>query len=159
VKSSRLVLVILVLSLVPSAGSWAGESAHLMIGADQIRWMAAPPSLPPGSFVAVLEGDPSKPGPFTLRAKMPDGYVVPPHWHPSDERLVVISGTLGMGMGDKLDRSAGQELTAGAYAVMPMGMRHFAWARGETVIQVSGNGPFDVNYVNPNDDPRKMAAK
>ena len=90
-----------------------------------------------------------------MRAKMPDGYKIPPHWHPTDERIVVLQGTLGMGMGEKFDAGAGRELPTGSYAVMPAGARHFAWAKGETVIQVSGVGPFEITYVNPADDPRK----
>ena len=86
---------------------------------------------------------------------MPDGYKIPPHWHPTDERIVVLQGTLGMGMGEKFDAGAGRELPAGSYAVMPAGARHFAWAKGETVIQVSAVGPFEITYVNPADDPRK----
>jgi quercetin dioxygenase-like cupin family protein len=105
-----------------------------------------------------LEGNPSKAGvPFTIRAKFPDGYKVPPHWHPTDERVTVLQGRLGMGLGEKFDPAAGRELPVGSYASMPTGTRHFAWAIGETVIQVSGTGPFEVNYVNPADDPRKAS--
>ncbi|MDQ3175437.1 MAG: cupin domain-containing protein, partial [Acidobacteriota bacterium] len=103
---------------------------------------------------------PSKAGaPFAIRAKLPDGYRVPPHWHPTDERIVVLQGTLGMGIGEKFDPAAGHELPVGSYALMPKEMRHFVWAIGETVIQVAGTGPFEVNYVNPADDPRKAAGK
>ena len=132
-------------------------SSHKMITPDQIKWGPAPPSLPPGAQLAVLDGDPGKPGSFTIRGKFPDGYVVPPHWHPTDERLTVIQGTLGMGLGEKFDPAAGREMPAGSYALMPQGTRHFVWAKGETIIQVSGTGPFVVNYVNPADDPRKAA--
>jgi hypothetical protein len=62
-----------------------------------------------------------------------------------------------VGLGEKFDPAAGHELPAGSYAVMPKGVRHFAWAKGETVIQVSGMGPFEVNYVNAADDPRKAS--
>lgn len=132
------------------------HAAHVMVTPDKLTWVPAPPGLPPGSQVAVLEGDPSKPGGhFAMRAKMPDGYKIPPHWHPTDERVVVLQGTLGMGMGEKFDPAAGRELPPGSYAVMPAGARHFAWAKGETVIQVSAVGPFEITYVNPADDPRK----
>lgn len=139
-----------------SSASTDMHPAHVLITPDQIKWGPAPPALPRGAQLAVLEGDPSKSGAlFTIRAKLPDGYIVPPHWHPTDERVVVIQGTLGMGLGEKFDQAAGRELPVGSYASMPQGVRHFAWAKGETVIQVSAMGPFEINYVNPADDPRK----
>src|SRR5918993_61532 len=74
------------------------QGAHVMVTPDQVKWGPGPPSLPPGAQLAVLEGDPSKAGsPFAIRAKFPDGYKVPPHWHPTDERVLVLAGTLGVG--------------------------------------------------------------
>jgi hypothetical protein len=131
---------------------------HVVVTPDQIKWGPAPPSLPPGAELAVLSGDPSKAGvPFTIRAKMPDGYKVPPHWHPTNENVNVIQGTLMVGMGNKFDESAGSEMPTGSYALMPKGVRHFAWAKGETIIDVYGMGPFAITYVNPSDDPRHKA--
>jgi len=132
------------------------QQAHVIVTPDQIKWGPGPPALPAGSQLAIIEGDPSKAGAlFTIRAKLPDGYKIPPHWHPTDERVTVLQGSFGMGVGAKFDTAAGQELTAGSYASMPMGTRHYAWAVGETIIQVSAIGPFEVNYVNAADDPRK----
>jgi quercetin dioxygenase-like cupin family protein len=136
--------------------SASGHSAHVLVTPDQIKWGPGPPSLPPGAQLAVIEGDPSKVGvQFAVRAKFPDGYRVPPHWHPSDERVVVLEGSLGIGAGNKFDQAAGQVLPTGSYASMPKGMRHYAWAVGDTQVQISGIGPFEVNYVNAADDPRK----
>ncbi|MDQ2975478.1 MAG: cupin domain-containing protein [Acidobacteriota bacterium] len=138
------------------AGSGHAPAAHVLVTPDQVKWGPGPPSLAPGAQLAVLEGDPSKPGvPFAVRAKFPDGYRVPPHWHPTDERVVVLEGSLGVGVGNKFDESAGHKLPVGSYASMPKGLRHYAWAIGETVVQISGVGPFEVNYVNAADDPRK----
>jgi quercetin dioxygenase-like cupin family protein len=133
--------------------------AHVVVSPDQVKWGPAPPSLPAGVQLAVLEGDPAKAGEFTMRGKFPDGYKIPPHWHPTDERIVVLEGTFGMSVGEKFDPATGHELPVGSYAMMPKGVRHFAWAKGDTVIQVSGMGPFEINYVNPADDPRKASAK
>jgi hypothetical protein len=142
------------------SASTGKQAEHVLVTPDQLKWGPAPPSLPSGAQLAVLEGDPSKAGmPFTIRAKFPDGYRVPPHWHPSDERVVVLQGTLGMGVGEKFDPAAGRELPVGSYASMPKGTRHFAWAIGETVIQISSTGPFEINYVNAADDPRKTSKK
>ena len=130
---------------------------HVLVTPDQIKWGPAPPGLPPGAELAVLRGDPSKAGaPFTMRAKFPDGYKVLPHWHPTDENVSVVQGTLMVGMGDKFDESAGSELPAGSYALMPRAVHHFAWAKGETIIDIYGTGPFAITYVNPSDDPRRQ---
>jgi quercetin dioxygenase-like cupin family protein len=131
------------------------RATHVVVTPDKLTWAPGPPGLPAGAQLAVLEGDPSKAGHFAIRAKLPDGFKIPPHWHPTDERLVVLQGILGVGMGEKFDPSSGHELPVGSYALMPTGVRHFAWAKGETVIQVSGMGPFEITYVNPADDPRK----
>jgi quercetin dioxygenase-like cupin family protein len=110
--------------------------------------------LPAGAKLAVLEGDPAKKGPFTIRFQFPDSYKVAPHSHPTAERVTVISGTVFLGMGTQFDEAAGREMGAGSFAVMPAGMNHFAWAKGDTIIQIHGRGPFQIKYVNPADDPR-----
>lgn len=129
---------------------------HVATTADELKWGPAPAGLPPGAELAVVSGDPSKAGlPFTMRVKFPDGYQVPPHWHPTDENVTVIQGTINLGAGDKFDQSATKALPAGSFALMPKNMHHFAWASGETIVQIHGIGPFAINYVNPADDPRK----
>lgn len=141
-----------------SAASDGIHANHLVVTPDKFKWGPAPPGLPPGAQLAVVEGDPSKAGAyFAFRAKFPDGYKVPPHWHPTDERIVVLQGALVLGMGERFDSTSGHELPVGSYALMPKDVRHFAWAKGETVIQVSGMGPFEITYVNPSDDPRKSS--
>ena len=110
--------------------------------------------------MAVLVGDPSKSGaPWVMRAKMPDAYQVPAHWHPSDENVTVLKGSLLIGTGEKLDRSKTEELPAGSFMSMPKKMHHFAIAKGETIIQLHGTEAFDINYINPADDPRKKAER
>src|SRR4029450_12646580 len=119
-----------------------------------IEWKPGPAAIPPGAKMAVLEGDPTKEGPFVVRFQFPDGYHIPPHTHPKTERVPVISGTMPLAMGENLDRSAAKTLTAGTYGFWPAGMKHTAWSGGETVIQLHGIGPWQINYVNPADDPR-----
>jgi anti-sigma factor ChrR (cupin superfamily) len=115
-----------------------------------VKWT----SFLPGVQMAVLSGDPNASGPYTLRLKMVDGNQIAPHWHPQDENVTVISGTLQVGMGDKFDAAALKPLPVGSHAMMPKEMRHFAKASGETIIELYGEGPFKVIYVNPADDPR-----
>jgi hypothetical protein len=121
---------------------------------DKMEWKEGPPSLPPGAKIAVLEGDPSKEGPFVFRIKAPDGYRIPPHTHPKTERVTVISGTFNIGMGEKFDAEMTKPMPAGTYGYWETGMKHFVWIKGETVVQFHGIGPWKIEYVNPNDDPR-----
>jgi len=109
----------------------------------------------PGIELAVLSGDPTKAGPYTIRLRLADGTKIAPHWHPEDENVTVMRGGFSAGMGDKFDDAALQELPAGSYVLMPKNMHHFAKATGQTVLQLHGQGPFVINYVNPEDDPTK----
>lgn len=130
----------------------AGKVALFPAGA--IAWREGPPSLPKGAMIAVLEGNLAKEGPFVFRLKLPDGYRIPPHMHPKAERITVLSGTFHLGMGDKFDERKAKPLPAGTYGQWPAGMKHFVWAKGETVLQLHGTGPWSIQYVNPADDPR-----
>jgi hypothetical protein len=137
----------------------AHKASHTMLSESDLKWTDAPPVFPPGAKMAVLDGDPGKAGLYTVRLKVPDGYKVAAHWHPMSEHLTVLTGTFNLGVGDKLDESKTQAMSAGAYASMPAKMHHFAWTKGETVVQVYGMGPFQLVYVNPEDDPSKAAKK
>ena len=122
--------------------------------AETIEWKAGPAALPPGAKMAVLEGDPTKEGSFVVRFQFPDGYHVAPHTHPKTERVTVISGALYLATGEALDRNNAKKLPAGSFGYWPAGMKHTAWSEGDTVIQLHGVGPWQINYVNPADDPR-----
>jgi quercetin dioxygenase-like cupin family protein len=128
---------------------------HTIVSPQDIKWGPAPAVLPPGAEAAVLFGDPSKEGLFALRLKLPEGYSVPPHTHPVDEAVTVISGTFSLGMGEAADQSKAQSLPAGSFFVLPPGTAHYVFIDEETVIQISTNGPWGLTYVNPEDDPRK----
>ncbi|MEO8075440.1 MAG: cupin domain-containing protein [Acidobacteriota bacterium] len=142
----------------PAKPAPAASAAHVLLTPGDMKWGPAPPVLPPGAQIAVLDGDPSKPGAFTLRLKLPDGYKIPAHWHPTDEHVTVIQGTFRAGMGDKYDDAALHDFPVGSFLKMPKTMRHFAVAKGEVIVQINGPGPFVVNYVNPADDPSKKAS-
>ena len=120
---------------------------------EDIKWGPVPPVLPAGAEMAVLAGDPSGTGLVTLRLKMPPGYHLPPHWHPTDEHVTVISGSFAIGMGDKFDERQSKVLKPGSYAVAAANMHHFAWTKNGAVVQVNLLGPFQINYVNSADDP------
>lgn len=132
-----------------------GPEHHIVFTAtDELDWQQSP-VLEPELRVVVLEGDPSESGVFTLRIKIPDGGYIAPHWHPNVERVTVLSGRFLLGSGDRIDRERVKILDPGSYTSMPPGMRHFAIAEGETVIQLTSVGPWVINYVNPEDDPRR----
>ncbi|HEY3694819.1 cupin domain-containing protein [Phenylobacterium sp.] len=118
-------------------------------------WGPGPPGLPPGSQATVVSGDPTKPGPFVIKAKMPAGYRIPPHWHPTDENVTLLSGDLTLGMGDKLDPAKGEKLAAGGAIVAKAKMHHFAMTKDGAVVQIAAEGPFEITYIDPADDPRR----
>ena len=135
--------------------SAAHEAKHVALAPSDIQWTDAPPVLPAGAKFALLEGDPAKAGPVTMRLKMPDGYKIQPHWHPGIEHVTVLSGTANIGVGDKFDESKGSALPAGAFAYMSPRMHHFFWTKGATEIQIHTMGPWALHYVSPADDPSK----
>ena len=131
------------------------SDAQIFMNNKDIKWTDAPPSMPKGAKIAVLQGDPGKAGPFVIRIKTPAGYKVAPHWHSQEEYLTVISGTLYLGMGDKLDMKSAHALSSGGFHSVPGKVHHYAFAKVPTVVQVNSNGPFDITYINPDDDPQK----
>jgi ChrR Cupin-like domain len=145
----------LALGLTLIAAPAVAQEAHVLVPANQVKWGPAPPILPAGAQIAVLEGNPSEKGPVTLRLRFPADYKIPAHWHSMTERVTVLSGTFHIGMGDKLDREASTSLAQGGFVSLPAKMRHFAWTSTPTVVQVSLDGPFDLFYVNPADNPVK----
>ncbi len=122
---------------------------------DEFKWGPAPSSLPPGAEAAVIQGDPGKKGLFTIRLKAPAGYKVPVHSHSADEIVTVISGTFNLGMAEKLDPAKSVAYPAGSFVNIPKKHHHFAIFNEDTVIQIHGEGPFAVTYIDPTDDPRK----
>jgi hypothetical protein len=121
------------------------------------HWGPAPAVFPPGAEMALLQGDPSVAGEiFTVRLRFPNGYILPAHWHPTDEHVTVVEGTLLLGMGDRFDEDAFlPPLRAGGFITAPARMNHFVMARGRTVVQVHAMGPFALTYANPADDPQR----
>jgi len=133
----------------------SAEDAHIMMAPDNIGWGPAPEVLPPGAEAAVLFGNPTEEGLFALRLKVPAGYAIPPHTHPVDEVVTVMSGTFKLGMGETADQSVTTALPAGSFFALPPKTAHFTYADYETVVQITTNGPWVFTYINPEDDPRK----
>jgi quercetin dioxygenase-like cupin family protein len=147
----KIALALMVLT-VSATAAWADAVA---LNTGNIKWGDAPPIFPKGAKFAVVAGDPNAKGIFVVRLQLPAKYRIPAHNHPTDEYVTVISGALYVGMGDKLDDSKGEKLSAGGFALAPAGMNHYAWTTGKTVVQVEAEGPFGMTYVDPGDDPTK----
>jgi hypothetical protein len=134
----------------------AAGPAHVTVATKDLKW--TPLFL--GLETAVVAGDPAKAGaPFVMRVRATKAAAVPAHWHPMDENVTVLTGTIKIGMGEKYDAKGGQVLAAGTYTLVPKDMRHFAWHAAGSVIQIHGTGPFELYFVNPAEDPRKAATK
>ena len=118
-----------------------------------LQW-SVPPVLPPGALIAVVRGDPTQPGEFTLLVRMPNGYRIPPHSHPSLEHVEVMEGTLLVGTGDVLDPKRTRALVAGDSATAPTDVPHFSIARGPTVVSATFMGPYTITYLRAEDAPR-----
>lgn len=129
------------------------SGAQAQVNAANLKWGPAPPVFPKGAQMSVMAGNPAKAGLFIIRLKLPPGYKIPPHHHPSDENVTVISGTFNLGMGDKLDPKMSASLTAGGFAQAKAGMNHFGFTPTGAVVEVAAEGPFGMTYVNPADDP------
>jgi quercetin dioxygenase-like cupin family protein len=127
---------------------------HATVQPDALRW-TAPAAYAKGAQLAVVTGDPTKPGTYIVRLKVPAGFRIAAHTHPNDENVTVLSGSFNIGTGDKLDTSKGTKVLAGGYSFVAKNMTHYAWFTEDTVLQLHGTGPQGVTYVNPADDPRK----
>jgi quercetin dioxygenase-like cupin family protein len=147
-------IAVLSLAGVASTAPAGTMEGHSIVSPQKIEWGPAPAVLPPGAEAAVLFGDPSKEGLFALRLKLPAGYRVPPHTHPVDEVVTVISGTFSSGMGETADQSSAQPLPAGSFFALPPGMAHYVFIDEGAIIQINTIGPWGLTYVNPADDPR-----
>ena len=143
-------------SAMPGAVAEEGSRMALLPSEAAVQWQPAPASLPRGSEIAVLAGDPGKPGPFVLRVRFPPNTLVAPHRHATAENLTVLSGDFYHGMGEKVDKAQGERMEPGGFVYLPGMMPHYVWTVGTTsVVQVTGTGPFGLIYVNPEDDPSK----
>jgi quercetin dioxygenase-like cupin family protein len=137
-----------------SAGCSSSSPSVATFPESSLHWGPAPSIFPAGAQMAVLEGDPGGTGLFTVRLRLPDGYKIQPHTHPTDENVTVVTGTFLVGMGSTFDANAATTLLAGAFVTAPANQAHFAAARGETIVQVHALGPFAMTYVNPADTPK-----
>ena len=124
--------------------------------ADEVNWQPEA-ILPPGAESVVLVGDPTKAGVFIAWLKFPADYPIPAHTHPFTEVITVLKGQLGNGMGENFDKANGEVLNVGDSFVLPAGHAHYVWTTDEeTIVELITTGPWDITYINPEDDPRNQ---
>jgi quercetin dioxygenase-like cupin family protein len=146
-------LLALATAVAPAQGpAPAPASAHTT--SPEIKWGPAPAVFPAGAQMAVMQGDPGGNALFTVRLRMPDGYKIAPHTHPTDENVTVISGTFEVGMGKTFEKKGMMRLSPGGFVTAPANGAHYAITKGETIVQVHAMGPFAMTYVNPADLPK-----
>jgi quercetin dioxygenase-like cupin family protein len=150
--ATRLATVVALVTFVACAGRSVASRATPE-SQPSVVWGPAPAVFPAGAQMAVLQGDPSKSEPFTVRLRFPDGYRIAPHTYPTDEHVTVIDGTFVVGMGEDVHPSDMVSLSTGGFVTAPAGHAHYAAARGTTVVQVHAIGPFALTYVHPTDLP------
>ena len=155
----KLLIISLAAVIVAAPGSAKTKPAKAKAAPAELKWMDGPPGLPAGAQFAVVSGDPAKKGMFTIRARLPANYAVPAHWHPTDEKVSVVSGKLAYGMSDRVNRTNAQGLSAGENVVMKAKMHHWVLSADGAEIEVSAMGPFAITYLNPAEDPRAAAGK
>jgi quercetin dioxygenase-like cupin family protein len=153
-RLARIFAIVAIVASITGAAAVRGQQSHVLSNVPDAKWGPAPPMLPPGAEIAVLAGNPTAAGAYVVRLRFPANYMIPAHSHPTDENVVVVSGSFAVGMGDKLDKTAGTMLAPGGFAMLPAGMNHFAYSKAATTIVLFGNGPVEFKYVNPKDDPR-----
>ena len=152
--SMRILVALSALALIATV-ALAQESGPKGTSVSAIKWGPAPGALPKGGQLAGLSGDAGKSGTFVVLLKMPAGYKIAAHKHPHTERITVISGEFYFGTGDKLDMKQANKLGPGGFVELPANTNHYAFTKAATVIQISGDGPFGIAYVNAADDPSK----
>ena len=132
----------------------AGERTFRSVLPEDVEWRPYA-AFPPSARLAVVVGNPTEPGPYVIRVKVPAGVKLMPHRHPEDRVYTVISGVFYIGLGEQFDSDKLEAYPPGAVIVLPGRTAHFHWARsGEYVSQVSAIGPLGLEYLDSADDPR-----
>ena len=135
-----------------------GEAKFKSILPEEVDWKPFP-AFPPAVRLAVLVGDPTEPGPYVIRVKVPSGVKMMPHKHPEDRIYTVMSGVFYIGLGEQFDSDKVKAYPPGCLVVLPGDTPHFHWAKsGDYITQVTAIGPLGLEYMSPKDDPRHRSS-
>jgi len=152
----QLIFVCMIIALGTSALAQKEPMKFTRTTPDELIWMPSPPAIPKGAQMAVITGDPTKAGSVVVqRVKFPPNYIVPPHTHPYDEIVTIISGPVVFGMGEKVDPSSAADMPGTVYANPAKNPHYVKNGAGESIIQTQFVAPGGIDYINPSDDPRK----
>ena len=123
------------------------SKGEVLVLPDNVKYVDIP-GLLPGAQIAVLMGDPKKPGPYVMRVKFPPNTMNAPHTHPDNRQGTVLSGSWNFGHGDKIDIGNSTKLPAGTFFTESAGSTHYTFSSTEMVIvQISGTGPTSTDYL------------
>jgi quercetin dioxygenase-like cupin family protein len=141
-------MLLLVLSFTLALSLLASEPIQFS-GDQELQWRDAPPTATPGAKMAIMEGNPRQAGLFTMRLRLEAGTVIKPHWHPRPERVTVLSGRVEVGFGDSIDqeKKGVKSFGPGGFYVNPPDRHHYVVFPEKSVIQITGEGPWEVDYV------------
>jgi quercetin dioxygenase-like cupin family protein len=142
----------------PSATSFTKVGGQLLVRAKNIRWSPAPATLPVGAKAALLQGDPNEAGRYVIRVQLPPNYKIPFHAYTNAMDVTVVSGTLYVANTATFDKKRAFAIKPGDFYHLPAGAPQFTYTKGETVLEIHGDGPLKLSYTSPTDDPLKGAA-
>jgi hypothetical protein len=128
------------------------------VKAQDVEWSDAGPLLPKGAEIAIIEGDLADEDIAIVRLRFPGDYVVPPHTHSStDERVTILKGVVNAANEREFDKDVTTRMEPFSYFRAPAKQPHFVWTpKGEgAVVEIVMDGKFDIEYINPEDDPRR----
>lgn len=148
----------IVACLALAAWSPKKEAQPLLLTQDDLQWGLGPDAFPMGIHAAIVDGDPNADEPFTLRLRLPSRYRIDAHWTTNEERLTVLSGSIGLALGEHFDAKKLKKYGPGSYLVLPARTRYFIASPRGGVLELRSRGPWEVNYVDRSDDPREQAA-
>jgi quercetin dioxygenase-like cupin family protein len=155
IPSMRTIVIasLLVATIVSAQQTPPKTDAPIGITPEAVVWTDGPPTLPPGSKMAVLEGSPRAEGMFTMRVRVPAGSAIPPHWHPRQERVTILSGAVDLGFGAVANKNSVTRYRAGSFYVNPPRVMHYLFFPEATEMQMTGVGPWELFTTDPNAPP------
>lgn len=147
------ILAVLLAATVLSAQTPPKPDPPIGLTPEAMVWTDGPSTLPPGSKVAVLEGSPKSDGMFTMRLRIPAGSAIPPHWHPRQERVTILSGAVDLGFGSVANAGSTKRYRAGSFYVNPPRVMHFLFFPEATEMQLTGVGPWELQTTDITPQP------
>jgi quercetin dioxygenase-like cupin family protein len=138
------ILAVLVITSALNAQTPPKPDPPIGLTPDAMVWTDGPSTLPEGSKMAVLEGSPKSDGLFTMRVRIPAGSAIPPHWHPRQERVTILSGAVDLGFGSVANAGNTKRYRAGSFYVNPPRVMHFLFFPEATEMQMTGIGPWEL---------------